>query len=83
MHYFPQRYNRVSYCSLTAFGLERRMMMAYWNTQRPCVTCGATIGEQVRCANCGTLGCYKCVGTVSKATYCKVCRKSPVEIKRV
>jgi len=30
--------------------------MASWTKDRPCVTCGATSGEQFRCTNCGTLG---------------------------
>jgi len=61
---------------------ERRLNMALWTKDRPCVTCGATGSELVRCTNCGTLGCYKCVGSPGKVVWCKVCRKN-TEIKRV
>jgi hypothetical protein len=50
-------------------------MSTSWNKQRPCVTCGATSGNQIRCTNCGTLGCQKCVGQVGYSQ-CKVCRKN-------
>jgi len=54
--------------------------MGSWTSSNPCPRCGAKFGAMVRCENCGTLGCPKCVGTPGKST-CKVCKKITKKVK--
>lgn len=49
--------------------------MASWTAREPCVTCKSTNGQRLRCENCGTVGCAKCLGSSGVGT-CKVCKKS-------
>lgn len=48
--------------------------MASWTAKEPCITCKATGGQRLRCKNCGTVGCPKCLGTSGMST-CKICKK--------
>ena len=53
--------------------------MATCSTTTPCKNCGNTAGGSnvwVKCDNCGTLGCTKCVGQASAKGHCKVCKKT-------
>lgn len=54
--------------------------MGTWNPNNPCKSCGNKSGVMVRCANCSTLGCFKCVGSPGKS-HCKVCRKFADKVK--
>jgi hypothetical protein len=49
--------------------------MGTWNRNNPCKNCGNTNGQMVKCGNCGTLGCYKCVEQPGGSRVCKVCKK--------
>lgn len=49
--------------------------MATWNKKEPCPNCGGTAGLKLKCENCGTLGCSKCVGSFSRST-CTICKKT-------
>ncbi len=49
--------------------------MASWTANNPCKTCGGKSGFMIKCGNCGTLGCVKCVGGPGRGL-CKVCKKS-------
>ena len=59
------------------------VLMGMWGPSKPCANCGtATSLQMVKCSNCGTLGCPRCVGSPSKKALCKVCRKY-AEIKKI
>ena len=49
--------------------------LASWTSSNPCKTCGSKPGTMIKCTNCGTLGCAKCVGGPGRGV-CKVCKKS-------
>ena len=40
--------------------------MGDWSRQKTCKNCGNHQGAMVKCSNCGTLGCHKCVGAHGK-----------------
>ena len=47
--------------------------MSSWSNRKPCNNCGETHGTMVKCNNCGTLGCHRCIGAIT--TSCKICKK--------
>jgi len=49
-------------------------MLYSWTSSKPCPKCGAKSAIAIKCPNCGTLGCTKCVGGPGH-TQCKVCGK--------
>jgi hypothetical protein len=58
--------------------------MTTCSTSTPCRNCGNTAGGSnvwVKCSNCGTLGCDKCIGQHNTTGTCKVCKKKAERVK--
>jgi len=53
--------------------------MANWPNTK-CGNCGHTVNTMLKCDNCGTIGCYACVGNTPKS-HCKVCQKTTTKTK--
>ncbi len=54
--------------------------MGSWTSSNPCKTCNNKAGFMIKCSNCGSLGCMKCIGGPGKGT-CKICKKSAERIR--
>jgi hypothetical protein len=49
--------------------------MALWTSNDSC-SCGTKSGLKLKCENCGTIGCSKCVGATNDTkSMCKTCKK--------
>jgi hypothetical protein len=60
----------------------RRIDMGVWSKSNPCPACGRTGGNQIKCANCGTVGCSD--GNCKHGgpdPHCKICNKQTKKVK--
>lgn len=54
--------------------------MPLWTSQKPCKNCGNKAGTMIRCTNCQTVGCERCVGLFPKGN-CPICKKTTTKVK--
>lgn len=49
--------------------------MGIWSNYTPCPTCKSNFGIMLKCSECGTVGCSRCLGGGEGKGQCKICKK--------